>query len=53
MPVFAALIENLGPSIESIGLISSRFSSPMCNSMPIYLNYKESHEISKLKEIEG
>jgi hypothetical protein len=46
MPVFAALIENLGPSIELLGVVSSRISSPRCNSMPIYLNCKKSSKLA-------
>lgn len=41
MPVFAALIENFGPSNDSLGLISSRISSPRCTSIPMYLYCKE------------
>lgn len=50
MPIFAALIENLGPSIDSLGPISSRISSPRCNSMSIYLNCKDGKKLVNSKK---
>lgn len=52
MPIFAALIENSGPSIDSLGPISSRISSSRCNSMSIYLNCKDGEKLANSEKLQ-